>query len=101
MITVAGFTRCGQGNRDLNTAPHDIYAVSGEDRWVAIAMQTDAHWRLLCDLLGLVEISEHAELGNLSGLQSRSAEIDAAISAWAGSLGLKTAVYWNDLAPTN
>lgn len=99
--TVNGFTRSGQGNRDLNMAPHNVYAVSGVDRWVAIGIQTDAHWRVRCDLLELVEFSEDAELDNQTGRQSGSAEIDASISAWTGSLSLKTPVYWNGFAPAS
>lgn len=74
---------------------------SGEDRWVAIGIQTDAHWRVRCDLLEPVEFSEDAELDNLTGRQSGSAEIDASISAWTGSLSLKTQVYWNGFAPAS
>ena len=37
--------RCG--NADPDHAPHGIYPCTGDDRWVAIACETDAQWRAL------------------------------------------------------
>ena len=43
-------TRCG--NRDAHMAPHGVYPVQGHDRWIAIAVPTDEHWRAFCEVLG-------------------------------------------------
>jgi crotonobetainyl-CoA:carnitine CoA-transferase CaiB-like acyl-CoA transferase len=40
------------GNRDATSAPHGVYPVLGEDRWIAIAVATDAQWAALCGVLG-------------------------------------------------
>ena len=37
------------GNEDLEMHPHGVYPCAGEDRWVAIAVRSDAEWRALCD----------------------------------------------------
>jgi crotonobetainyl-CoA:carnitine CoA-transferase CaiB-like acyl-CoA transferase len=33
-------------------APHGVYPVRGEDRWIAIAVGGDEHWKALCRVLG-------------------------------------------------
>ena len=39
------------GNRDPLMAPHGVYPVRGEDRWIAIAVADDEQWRALCKIL--------------------------------------------------
>jgi len=39
------------GNRDPLLAPHGVYPVRGEDRWIAIAVGDDAQWKALCQAL--------------------------------------------------
>src|SRR5439155_6970639 len=41
-----------QGNDDARMAPHGVYAAAGEDRWVAVACQTDDQWQSLSGLIG-------------------------------------------------
>jgi benzylsuccinate CoA-transferase BbsF subunit len=40
------------GNRHAHFAPHNVYRCAGEDRWVAIACETDEHFAALCDVIG-------------------------------------------------
>ena len=39
------------GNDWPYAAPHNVYPCRGEDRWCAIAVETDAQWRALCEVL--------------------------------------------------
>ena len=39
------------GNRDPLMAPHGVYPVRGEDRWIAIAVADDEQWTALCEVL--------------------------------------------------
>ena len=55
-FTVNGRTSDRIGNRDPNAAPHGCYPCKGEDRWIAIAAQTDEEWRELCDVLGISQL---------------------------------------------
>jgi crotonobetainyl-CoA:carnitine CoA-transferase CaiB-like acyl-CoA transferase len=41
-----------RGNYVRWAAPHDAYAASGHDQWVAIAVGSDEEWRALCRLIG-------------------------------------------------
>jgi crotonobetainyl-CoA:carnitine CoA-transferase CaiB-like acyl-CoA transferase len=51
-----GITRGREGNRHPQKAPHGVFASADEgelaDRWVAIAIHSDAEWRTLAALIG-------------------------------------------------
>ncbi len=47
-----GRTRPRMGNRDDIMAPHGCYPCKGEDKWVAIAIGTDAEWQAMCKVMG-------------------------------------------------
>lgn len=67
------------GNADRHMSPHGVYPATGDDRWVAIACETGAHWSALANLLGA-----SADLRGLDaeGRRSHAETIDAAITAW-------------------
>ena len=54
---VNGNVQTGIGNKDLNFAPHNAYAVSGEDQYIAIACETEDQWLGLCDLIPALDSS--------------------------------------------
>jgi crotonobetainyl-CoA:carnitine CoA-transferase CaiB-like acyl-CoA transferase len=66
------------GNRDPRLAPHGVFPAAGHDRWVAIAVDSDAAWRELCsemdrdDLAGLGEEER----------RKRVDELEALVAAW-------------------
>ena len=67
------------GNRDRSRAPHGAYPTRGDDRWIAIAVETDEQWRALCALASLP--AELEALG-LAARLARHDELDAALCAW-------------------
>ena len=46
------------GNRSAECAPRGVFRCLGEDRWIAIAVNTDGQWRSLCEVLGLPSVDE-------------------------------------------
>ncbi len=40
------------GNSDLGMAPHGVYATAQADRWLTLAVRTDAQWQALARTLG-------------------------------------------------
>ena len=93
---INGRTAGRDGNADRHMCPHSVYPPAGDDRWVAIACETDAQWGTLAGLLAGAA-SENSDLGHaLSAIgpdadlaaldvadrQSRNDAIDAAIAAW-------------------
>jgi benzylsuccinate CoA-transferase BbsF subunit len=49
---VNGHNQACIGNRHAWAAPHGVYPCAGEDRWIAIAVMSDAQWRALVEVLG-------------------------------------------------
>jgi benzylsuccinate CoA-transferase BbsF subunit len=54
---VNGRTQLRDGNRLMagdtpRAAPHGVYPVRGDDRWIAISVTNDGEWRALCEVLG-------------------------------------------------
>jgi len=70
------------GNRDLEMAPHGVFPAAGDDRWVAIAVRSDAQWRALCKHAGLDELVADRVLADLPGRQRAAERIETALAAW-------------------
>ena len=63
-------------------APHNMYPCAGEDRWIAIAVESDAQWASLRALLGDPPWSRNAEFDTAEGRWQRRAELDAQLASW-------------------
>jgi crotonobetainyl-CoA:carnitine CoA-transferase CaiB-like acyl-CoA transferase len=80
--TVNGRVRSRIGNASIDFAPHGVYPVAGDDRWVAIAATSEAQWQALC------EASDNAGWRDdprflTNDLRLEHAEaLDALIGAW-------------------
>ncbi|QEI06408.1 CoA transferase [Pigmentiphaga aceris] len=53
VLASLGLTPERPGNADLGMAPHGVYATAQDDRWLTLAVRSDAEWRLLAQVLGL------------------------------------------------
>ncbi len=60
-------------------APHGAYPTAGDDRWIAIAVETDEQWQALCTAASLPP--DLAPL-DTSARMSRQDNLDALLSAW-------------------
>ncbi len=67
------------GNRHESMVPHGVFPVAGDDRWIAIACQSDDQWRALCDRAGF-----GAEVASLdhAGRKAREDELEELIGGW-------------------
>ena len=74
------------GNRDPNMCPHGVFPSTGDDQWVAIAMESDDQWPALATLIGREDWSRQEALRTLSGRKSCEEKIEAAIAEWSGEL---------------
>lgn len=72
------------GNRSLDFAPHGCYPCLGEDRWCAIAVETDEQWSALAQVLG-GELANRDDLRSAGQRQLRAEEIDALVAEWTRS----------------
>lgn len=75
------------GNRDLEYCPHGVYPARGEDRWVAIACQSDAAWRGLCGAMERDDLLADPALATAAGRFAREDELDRALAEWTDVRG--------------
>ncbi|TYL70916.1 CaiB/BaiF CoA-transferase family protein [Bradyrhizobium cytisi] len=71
-----------RGTRHSLFAPHGIYPCAGEDRWLAIAVESTEMFASLARVIGHTEWIGDAGFDLAECRRRRHDEIDAAISAW-------------------
>jgi crotonobetainyl-CoA:carnitine CoA-transferase CaiB-like acyl-CoA transferase len=82
--SVNGRTAGRRGPRSDRACPHGVYPLAGENRFVAVAAETDEQWRALRRLLGPV-LSDFDEDLDLAGRLAVEDRLDAAISGWTAT----------------
>jgi benzylsuccinate CoA-transferase BbsF subunit len=70
------------GNTDPMMSPHGVYPCTGEDRWVAIAVGSDAQWRGLCRAIGQPSLVDDPKFATLEGRTAHRQELDLLLSRW-------------------
>ncbi len=70
------------GNRHPVMVPHGVFPTVGEDRWIAIACQSDEAWRALAAAAGLDPAMATLDAG---ARRAREDELEAALAAWTAS----------------
>jgi benzylsuccinate CoA-transferase BbsF subunit len=82
--TVNGHVTERRGNASLDYAPHGVFPAAGDDRWVAIAVTSDAAWAALAGLVGPT-LSSDARFSSMpSRLEHREA-LEAALAEWTSA----------------
>jgi len=71
-----------RGNRSERAAPHGVYPCRGDDRWIAIAVESDDDWCALVAALGAPPWARDAALDTVAGRLAAESEIDARLSAF-------------------
>src|SRR5207248_957189 len=82
--TVNGVVETRRRNYSCDWAPNGVYRAAGEDRWVALACETEAQWRALCEGTGAGWQGEPRFATNAARLLNHEA-LDAAIDAWTAT----------------
>jgi crotonobetainyl-CoA:carnitine CoA-transferase CaiB-like acyl-CoA transferase len=70
------------GNRGPVGAPQNLYACRGVDRWLALAVTTDAQWQTLVEVMDAPEWACAAGLASAAGRRAQHDQIDRNIAAW-------------------
>jgi crotonobetainyl-CoA:carnitine CoA-transferase CaiB-like acyl-CoA transferase len=74
------------GNHHPTMSPHNTYKSAGNaDKWVSIAVGTEAEWRALCGVMGKPELVQDRRFSTLSARKQNENELDSIISEWTGS----------------
>jgi crotonobetainyl-CoA:carnitine CoA-transferase CaiB-like acyl-CoA transferase len=70
------------GNRDEIMAPHSVYPCKGKDKWVAIAVGTDAEWDALCKVMGDADLAKDARFSDRFKRWQNQDELNKLIAGW-------------------
>jgi benzylsuccinate CoA-transferase BbsF subunit len=63
-------------------APHGVFPCAGDDRWISLAVQTDAEWRALVEAMGNPAWAEDTELVTLAGRIERRVSVNRHLAEW-------------------
>jgi benzylsuccinate CoA-transferase BbsF subunit len=80
-VNGVGATR--QGNRHPAAAPHGVYPCLGDDRWIAIAVFTDAQWQGLCEAIGRPEWTREPCCATFLGRKRDEDRLDSLLAEWS------------------
>ena len=78
LLAAAGREVHRSGNDHPRMAPHGVYPAAGEDRWVSIAVASDAEWRVFAAILG-IDDPRFATEAQRHGLRE---ELNELVSGW-------------------
>jgi len=74
-----------QGNASPLYAPHAVFPCAGTDRWVAIAVETEAQWQGLKTALGEPAWAANPAYGSAAGRLASREAIEEEVAAWTAS----------------
>jgi crotonobetainyl-CoA:carnitine CoA-transferase CaiB-like acyl-CoA transferase len=77
----AGRLLAPQGNRDENIV-QGCYKCLGEDDWIVIAIEDDADWQTLCELMGRTDLVQDVRFLSQEARLKNQDELDAILSGW-------------------
>lgn len=80
--TVNGRIASRAGNQDAQGCPHAVYRCVGEDRWLAIAVLTEAAWHALVATMGDPSWAHAERFATRAGRKANEDELNARIEEW-------------------
>ena len=75
-------TRTGNRMPHQGGAPHGAYRCSGDDRWVAITVFTDAEWRAFVDAIGSPDWRSDPRFVTCDARHRNADALDALVESW-------------------
>ncbi|MCH2669291.1 MAG: CoA transferase [Gammaproteobacteria bacterium] len=70
------------GNKDIQIAPHSVYRCKGNDRWLALACETDEQWKSLCKIIGNQSLLIDNRFISNEKRKLNEIELDNVIESW-------------------
>ncbi|MFY0634287.1 MAG: CoA transferase [Vannielia sp.] len=71
------------GNDDMRRAPHGLYPTRDADRWLSIAVSTDAQWAALAQVIGQPGLAGDPRFAAEADRHANRRQIDPLLEAWS------------------
>jgi benzylsuccinate CoA-transferase BbsF subunit len=71
-----------KGNKSDHAAPHGIYRCKGNDRWAAIAVETDGEWQSFVKAIGSPKWAQDKKYATAAGRLKNSDKLDKLVAEW-------------------
>lgn len=71
------------GNADRRLAPHGVYPTATHDRWLTIAVGTQAEWTALARAMDRPDLASDSRFASAEARRGNGAELDREIEAWS------------------
>lgn len=72
-------------NRSPYAVPHGVFRCAGEDRWIAIQVETDAQWQGLLDVMGRPAWGDEDRFATFLGRRANEDELEHNIESWTST----------------
>lgn len=92
-VKMNGRTQTRIGNRHAWHAPQGVYPCLGNDRWVAIAAESDAQWRSLATAIGHPALADDARYATEPARHAAQDDLDPLIAAWTAQRSHQDAMH--------
>jgi formyl-CoA transferase len=76
------------GNHHGWKSPSNLYRAAGEDRWIAISVDSDAKWRRLLQIMGRGDLESDDRFATVDKRRNHNAEVDEIVGAWTAKQDL-------------
>lgn len=86
LLAAAGQEPHRTGNDHARMAPHGVYPAAGDDRWLSIAVASDAEWQAMAGVMGAPELASDARFVTASARHANRRVLDEIISPWTAAI---------------
>ncbi|MCC6382586.1 MAG: CoA transferase [Dehalococcoidia bacterium] len=83
--TVNGHLQSRDGNRSPQHSPHGVFPCRGEDRWVAVAVETAEEWAAFCHATSHDDCLADPRFATLADRKANEDALEALVSAWTAA----------------
>jgi crotonobetainyl-CoA:carnitine CoA-transferase CaiB-like acyl-CoA transferase len=80
------------GNRDGRKAPHNVFRCLGEEKWVAVSVETDAQFRALSQASGNADWADEPRFATPPARLENQDALEALLQQWTANLGVEEVV---------
>jgi crotonobetainyl-CoA:carnitine CoA-transferase CaiB-like acyl-CoA transferase len=83
LLAAAGGSPGRIGNAHPRMAPHGVYPALCEDRWISLAVTSDAEWRALAGVMGRPELTQDARFADEVSRHRNREALDEIVASWS------------------